>query len=79
MIPIASAPINDPITNTQPNWVRWFTFLVTAFNSLTATGTTAQRPTPAPFVGFMYFDTTLNKPVWAKTSTQYVFADGTNA
>lgn len=29
-------------------------------------GATAARPTDA-LVGFMYFDTTLNKPVWLKT------------
>lgn len=59
--------------------IRWFVQLVYAVNNITDTGTTAQRPNPAPFVGFMYFDSTLNKPIWAKTTTQYVFADGTNA
>lgn len=59
--------------------IAWFYKLVSAFNNLQATGTTAQRPNPAPFVGFRYFDTTLNRPIWAKTLTAYVFADGTNA
>ncbi|HWV45452.1 MAG TPA: hypothetical protein VN039_05410 [Nitrospira sp.] len=78
MILISNAPTNDPISNEQKNWVKWFSQLVQAFNSLTATGTTDQRPNPAPFQGFMFFDTTLNKPIWAKTLTQYVDATGTN-
>jgi hypothetical protein len=32
-----------------------------------AAGTTAARPTTAT-VGFSYYDTTLNKPVWLKTA-----------
>jgi len=79
MITIQNAPTNDPISHERASWVRWFTQLVSAFNSVTATGTTAQRPNPAPFVGFMYYDTTINQPIWAKTTTQYVYSDGTNA
>jgi hypothetical protein len=59
--------------------IAWFYRLVSVINTLTATGTTAERPNPAPFVGFMYFDTTLNRPIWAKTLTTYVFADGSTA
>ena len=59
--------------------IAWFYRLVNAFNNLQATGTTAERPSPAPFVGFRFFDTTLGRPIWAKTLTQYVYADGTNA
>lgn len=36
-------------------------------NSLSKTGTTAQRPTTNITNGFQYFDTTLNKPIWAKS------------
>lgn len=84
MIPLQIAPTQEPIyrrevDDTAPVWARWFAGLVNAFNNLTATGTTAQRPSPAPFIGFMYFDTTINKPIWAKTLTQYVYSDGTNA
>lgn len=48
---------------------RWLVRLVTVMNNTQATGTTAQRPTLAPYVGFMYFDTTLNKPVFASAVT----------
>lgn len=62
-------------------WVRFFTQLEELFNTLQATGTTAQRPNPAPFVGFRYFDTTVNRPIWAKTitPTTWVYADGSPA
>lgn len=67
-------PVELPV-----EWVRFFTQLEELFNNLQRTGTTAQRPNPAPFVGFMHFDTTLGKPIWAKTSTTWVLADGTTA
>ena len=42
-------------------------------------GTTAARPTTAT-VGFNYYDTTLNKPVWLKTApSTWVDATGTAA
>jgi hypothetical protein len=30
-------------------------------------GTTTERPTSGVMVGMIYFDTTLGKPIWAKT------------
>jgi hypothetical protein len=57
---------------------RWLYQLVEAFNTVQRTGTTAERLYPAPYVGFQFFDTTLGKPIWAKTLTQYALADGTN-
>lgn len=76
MITILNPPDGEAFNGLH--WTKWFYQLVGAFNSITATGTTAQRPSPAPFTGFMYYDTTLNKPIWAKTLTQYVDATGTN-
>ena len=40
-------------------------------------GTTAARPTTA-YVGYPYFDTTLNKPVWLKTAPS-TWVDATGA
>lgn len=77
MIKLLNYPIGERLDSQSS--IRWLVQLVYAFNTLTDTGTTAQRPNPAPFIGFMYFDTTINKPIWAKTATQYVFSDGTNA
>lgn len=76
MITILNPPTGEAIEGFQ--WTRWFQQLTNAFNSITETGTTSQRPSPAPFVGFMFFDTTLGKPIWAKTLTQYVDATGVN-
>lgn len=42
-----------------------------------ATGTTAQRPTTVG-IGFTYFDTTLNRPIWWNGTT-WRFSDGTAA
>ena len=40
-------------------------------------GNTASRPTN-PVSGYMYYDTTLNKPIWFKTGTTWVDATGTS-
>lgn len=48
---------------------RWLTRLTTTVNNVQATGTTAQRPAVAPYVGFMYYDIQLNKPVFAAVVT----------
>lgn len=77
MIRLSNPPEGEPFNG--PQWTRWLYALVAAFNTQSATGSTATRPIPAPFIGFQYFDSTLGRPVWAKTLTQYVFADGTNA
>ena len=64
-------------------WVKWLTQLEEIVNSAQGTGATSQRPGLAPYVGYPFFDTTLGKPIWAKTvgatSTSWVFADGTAA
>ena len=64
-------------------WERWLVRFIAIVNNQQATGTTAQRPVLAPYVGFQYFDTTVNKPIWAKTittsATTWVYADGTAA
>jgi hypothetical protein len=44
--------------------------------TIPAKGTTALRPTDALQVGQVYFDTTLNRPIWW-TGTQWIKADGT--
>jgi Ca2+-dependent lipid-binding protein len=77
MIKILNYPIGEKWDSSSV--IKWMGQLTVAFNNLTDTGTTAQRPNPAPYIGFMYYDTTINRPIWAKTTTQYVFADGTNA
>lgn len=78
---IQPAPTAEPFMRNGENssvWQRWFTFFVNTFNTFAVSGPTADRPNPAPYVGFEYFDTTLGQPIWAKTLTQYVDATGTN-
>lgn len=79
---ISPPPIRVPFTDSNglPGpWQAWISVLEQLFNELQGTGTTAQRPVPAPFIGYMYYDTTINKPIWAKTTTTWVYADGTAA
>ena len=61
------------------SWNLWLSDLLKTVNEMQATGTTAQRPNPAPFIGFTYFDTTLGKPIWAVTTTTWVDATGAAA
>jgi hypothetical protein len=77
---LSAPPLRRPFTdhNGRPaEWTDFFVQLVRLFNDLMRTGTTEQRPNPAPFVGFMHFDTTLGKPIWARTPTEWVDATGT--
>lgn len=79
---LPSPPLRKPFTDDEgkpPEWAQFFTRLVQLFNTMQQTGTTVQRPNPAPFIGFMYFDTTLGKPIWAATSTSWVDSTGTPA
>lgn len=76
-----NAPTHEPFMRNGENsfvWTRFWTFLVNYINSLANGGPTANRPNPAPYLYYQYFDTTLGKPTWAKTLTQYVDADGSN-
>ena len=57
-------------------WKQWLGQLALLFNQSQLTGTTAQRPAVAPYVGFQMFDTTLGKPIWAKTVSTWVDAAG---
>ena len=60
-------------------WIDWLSQLAGLVNTAQGTGTTAQRPSRAPFVGFSFFDTTLNKPIWAKTQSPATWVDATGA
>lgn len=76
---LAAPPLRRSFSDDEgrpAEWTEFFTELVRLFNDLQRTGTTAQRPVPAPFIGYMHFDTTLNLPVWAKTSTVWIDATG---
>lgn len=61
----------------MPNssWVEYFSVVFRSINALQQSGTTANRPTKALYVGRPYFDTTLNRPIWY-TGTNWIRADG---
>lgn len=47
-------------------------------NSMTEYGTTAQRPTDNLWIGRIFYDTTLNKPIWVNAITpSIVWKDST--
>ena len=59
-------------------WFPWFRKVTDTCNAVRQSGTTAQRPTSGLWTGRPYFDTTIGKPIWWKTSG-WVLADGTAA
>ena len=59
-----------------PAWSQWFTRVHNAVASLYQSGTTANRPTSLLWVGRVYMDTTLGKPVWVKSVKPTVWVDG---
>ncbi len=68
-----NAPFQEPKI-TAPVWIQWFNALVNLINT-PPSGITSARPSNVP-VGYYYFDTTLEKPIWWKGS---VWVDATGA
>jgi len=56
-------PNESAVTLESRGWLAWFSQATDALNSIRQSGTTAQRPTAALWVGRSYFDTTLGLPV----------------
>ena len=57
-------------------WTNWFSQVYRICFAVSQSGTTANRPTKDLYVGRMYFDTTLTRPIWW-TGTNWIKADGT--
>lgn len=78
--PVQTAP-NDGDGKVPFAWGAWFQQVFNICFALTQSGVTANRPTSGLWVGRMYFDTTLNKPIWCKTPTSSpaVWVDATGA
>ena len=77
---IAQPPIQNTITDGKTNdtaWVNWFQRVFYVVFAQSQSGTTAQRPTKIMWVGRRYFDTTLGKPVYFKSSGVWVDGVGT--
>jgi hypothetical protein len=59
-----------------PRWWNFFVKVADVLTALTQSGTTAERPTSFLWVGRFYFDTTLGKPIYWKSSGVWVDATG---
>lgn len=72
-------PLFSTLGDFVATWAGWFTVAQRILFATSSSGTSAQRPN-ASYIGQIYFDTTLTKPIWAKTlgaSTMWVDATGT--
>lgn len=49
---------------------------IVSLGGIATKGATTSRPTNA-YIGQMFFDTTLNKPIWYKTTSTWIDATGT--
>ncbi len=65
--PLTSQPLM-PSGFFSREWITWLNSLWLASMPATQSGTTAQRPTKGLYTGTRYFDTTLGKPIFYKTS-----------
>ena len=58
-------PLTSPINSHE--WQIWFDQLSMLVNAMQMSGTTADRPTKGLYIGRVYFDTTLGKPIWLQS------------
>ena len=58
-------PLNLSIGSNE--WLAWFDQATIAINSIQKSGTTADRPKNNLYIGQMYFDTTLGRPIWLQS------------
>ena len=78
--PPNNAPIQDGPEGAQRVTGPWRDFLYELFIialALRSSGTTANRPTKNLWVGRMFYDTTLEQPIWYTTTDTWITADGT--
>ncbi len=59
-----------------PAWRSFFGSLYLVSNASASSGTSGNRPAVGLWVGRRYFDTTLGKPVFVKTTSPLVWVDG---
>jgi hypothetical protein len=66
----------DDTGNISAPWMAWVQRVHDLSLSLQRSGTTANRPISNLWIGLVYFDTTLGKPVWLKSVGPSVWVDG---
>lgn len=73
---IPTPPLNNELVDKEGRVTRsgaeWLNHMWLAANSITESGTTAQRPTTRLWLGRPYYDTTLNIPVFVNAVTPSV-------
>lgn len=62
-----------------PAFAQWTTRMNSIGNAAGQSGATANRPTKGLWVGRMYFDTTLAKPIWYDANGATGWCDATGA
>lgn len=73
----SNTPVVDPRTGVATSeWQTWFSRNHMIVSSLQQAGTTADRPDKQLWIGRMYFDQTLGKPVFVKSVRPTVWVDG---
>lgn len=79
-VPQDNNPVEpDPKTHKQMlrwPWLAWFNSVYITCFSTQESGVTANRPTTNLWIGRRYFDTSLGKPVYLKSTGPNVWVDG---
>jgi hypothetical protein len=69
-------PMFDKSGRFTPGWAGWFSQAQQILQDLSSSGTTAQRPTNALYIGKPYFDTTIGAPIAVKSVNPTVWVNG---
>jgi hypothetical protein len=62
--PVDTQDVKGILMMPREGWRNWFQQVFLICNALTMSGSSAQRPTAMLWPGRVYFDRTLNQPVW---------------
>ena len=76
--PPFQAILVDADGRTQTPWVQWFSQLQPLLNSVNSSGPTSARPTSGLYIGYAYFDTTINQMIYWNGATWVVNAPSTS-
>jgi hypothetical protein len=76
---ITEAPKDPPIAKNGMfswAWIQWFQSVFLVASTAQESGPTTQRPTKNLWIGRRFFDTTVGKPVYLKSTAPNVWVDG---
>ena len=68
----------DADGRTQTPWVQWFSQLQPLLNSVNSSGPTSARPTSGLYIGYAYFDTTIDQMIYWNGATWVINAPSTS-